>query len=296
MVQALFAYSGESYEQRVVRELRVPRTIMGLIVGSALAVSGAMMQAITRNPLAGPSILGVNSGAALSIVVALFLGGLEHPLQYVWFAFVGGGAAAVAVYSLGSAGPGGASAEKLALAGVIVSLLLTSWLTALMLLDRQTLDVVRFWMVGSLSGRDLSAIVALLPFVLVGLVGSLLLGNALNVVALGENTARALGMRLGAVRIVTMLLAVLTAASAVAIAGPIGFVGLAVPHIARSLVGPDYRRVVPLCAVLGPVALLAADISGRVAAYPSEIQVGIVTALVGAPALIALARRRTVAL
>lgn len=294
-VDALFRYSADSYEQSVVRFLRLPRTLIGLGVGAALAVAGAAMQATTRNPLADPSILGVNAGAAFGVVIAVYFGHLTHPLQFVWFAFAGGLLASVAVYAIGSAGSGGATPVKLALAGVVVSALLNSWLTGLLLFSRETLDVVRFWLAGSLAGRDLSVFYAVLPFLLAGLAGMLLAADQLNVLSMGEDTARALGMDTGRTRLLIATLGVLMVGAAVAAAGPIGFVGLAVPHIVRGLVGLDYRWVLPFCLVLGPLLLLSADIVGRVIARPSEVQVGIVTAMVGAPFLIALARRRQVA-
>lgn len=293
-VNALFNYAPESYEQTVVRSLRVPRTVIGIGVGAALAVAGAAMQAATRNPLAGPSILGVNSGAAFGVVCAVFFGGLTHPLMFVWFAFAGGLAAAVVAYVIGSAGQGGASPVKLALAGVIVSALLSSWLTGLLLIDQQTLEVVRFWLAGSLAGRDLDVFLAVLPFLVAGTAVMLLLGNQLNVLSLGDDTARSLGMRVGAVRGLVTLLVVLMAGSAVAAAGPIAFVGLAVPHMVRAVSGPDYRWVLLFSALAGPLLLLCADIAGRVVIRPSEVQVGIITAVVGAPFLIYLARQRRI--
>lgn len=293
-INALFSYSSDSYEQTVVRSLRLPRTVIGLGVGAGLAVAGAAMQATTRNPLAGPSILGINSGAAFAIVLAVFLGHLSHPIQYVWFAFAGGLGAAALVYAIGSAGPGGASPAKLALAGVIISTLLSSWLTAMLVLDQQTLDVVRFWLAGSLAGRDMTVFLWVLPFLGGGMLGMLLLGHQLNIMSLGEDTARSLGMRTGLMRGVVAVLVVLMAGAAVAAAGPIGFVGLAVPHIVRMFSGPDYRWVLVYCLVAGPLLLLGADILGRIVIRPSELQVGIITAIVGAPFLIGLARQRKV--
>lgn len=292
---ALVEYNPDSHEETVVRSLRFPRTVIGLGVGAALALAGAAMQAATRNPLAEPSILGVNSGAAFAIVTVVFLGHLTHPLHYIWFAFAGALGASVVVYAIGSAGPGGASPVKLALAGIIVHTLLSSWLTALLILDQQTLEVVRFWLAGSLAGRDLSVFFSVSPFLGVGVVAMLLLGHQLNVLSLGDDTARSLGMKTGRMRAVIAVLVVLMAGSAVAAAGPIAFVGLAVPHIVRVLSGPDYRWVLVFCLFGGPLLLLGADIAGRVVARPSEVQVGIVTAFAGAPFLIALARRRRIA-
>ena len=289
---ALFHYNPDSYAETVVRTLRLPRTLIGLGIGAALAVAGAAMQAATRNPLADPSILGVNSGAAFAIVTAMSFGLLTQPAQMVWFAFAGGLAAAVVVYAVGSAGAGSASPAKLALAGVIITTLLGSWTTALLLLDQQTLNDVRFWLAGSLAGRDLSMFLGVLPFLGLGIAGMLLLGHQLNVLSMGEDTARSLGMHTGRMRALVAALVVLMTGASVAVAGPVGFVGLAVPHLVRGLAGSDNRWVLLFSLFAGPLILLGADIAGRVVARPGEVQVGIVTALVGAPFLIALARRR----
>jgi iron complex transport system permease protein len=294
-IDALFRYDPSSYEQTVVRSLRLPRTLIGLGVGSALAVSGAVMQAATRNPLAGPSILGVSSGASFAIVTAIYFIGLSDPSEYVWFAFAGALLASVLVYGVASAGRGGATPVKLALAGVIVSALLGSWTSALLLLDQDTLDQVRFWSAGSLAGRPLDIFWTVLPFLAVGVVGGLLLSRQLNVMSLGEDTAKALGLRTGRTRAISAVLVVMMTGAAVAAAGPIGFVGLAVPHMVRALTGPDYRWTIPYCVVAGPTLLLGADIVGRLVVRPGELQVGIITALCGAPFLIWIARRRRIA-
>lgn len=294
-VAALFRYDANSYEQTVVRSLRLPRTLIGLGVGAALAVSGAVMQAATRNPLAGPSILGVSSGASFAVVSAIYFLGIASPSGYVWFAFAGAAAASLLVYGIASAGRGGATPVKLALSGVIVSALLASWSTALLLLDQETLDRVRFWSAGSLAGRPLDIFWTVLPFLLVGLTGALLMSRQLNVMSLGEDTAKALGLHTGRVRLISAVLVVMMTGAAVAAAGPIGFVGLAVPHIVRIVSGPDYRWVLAYCVLVGPILLLGADIVGRVIVRPAELQVGIITALCGAPFLIGIARQRRVA-
>lgn len=295
VLDALFNYSEDSYEQTVIRSLRLPRTLIGLGAGAALAVAGAAMQAVTRNPLAGPGILGVNSGAAFGVVMAVFFGGLTEPLQFVWFAFAGGLGASLLVYAVGSAGAGGATPVKLALAGVVISALLGTWQTAILLLDEQSLDVVRYWLAGSISGRDMRVFALVAPFLTCGTIGLLLFGHQLNVMNMGEDAARALGMRTGRVRAVVTLLVVLSAGASVAAAGPIGFVGLAVPHMVRAATGPDYRWILVYSLIVGPILILGADITGRIVARPAELQVGIVTALLGAPFLISLARRRKVA-
>jgi iron complex transport system permease protein len=293
--RALFDYDPNSYNQTVVRTLRLPRTIIALIVGGGLAVAGAVMQAVTRNPLAGPSILGVSSGAAFAIVTAIYVGGLTSPHQYVWFAFAGALGASALVFLIGSAGRDGASPMKLALAGVVVSALLGSWVTALLLLDERTLDIVRFWLAGSVAGRSLDVLWAVLPFLAGGVGVCLLMGHQLNVLSLGDDTARALGMRTTRIRVICSILVVLITGAAVSVAGPIGFVGLAVPHMVRTFTGPDYRWVLPYSLICGAILLTGADIAGRIVIRPAEVQVGIITAIVGGPVLVYLARKRSLA-
>ncbi len=294
-IDAIFNYNPDSYDQTVVRSLRLPRTLIGLGVGAALAVAGGIMQAVTRNPLADPSILGVSSGASFAIVTAIYFIGLSEPTQYVWFAFGGAFLTSLLVYGVASVGRGGATPVKLALAGVIVSALLSSWTSALLLLDRETLDQVRYWNAGSLAGRPLHVFWTVLPFLAVGVVGGLLLARQLNVMSLGEDTAKALGLRAGRLRLLSAVLVVMMTGAAVAAAGPIGFVGLAVPHLVRVVTGPDYRWTLAYCLVVGPILLIGADIVGRLIVRPSELQVGIITAVCGAPFLILIARRRKIA-
>lgn len=279
----------------IVRELRVPRTLVALIVGAALGVAGALMQAVTRNPLADPGILGVNAGAAFAVVLAIWLFGTASVLGLVWFAFAGAAVASVLVYLLGTGGRGGATAVRLTLAGAALTALLASLTGAVVLLDQDTLDAFRFWTVGSLAGRDLSVASQLSPFVLVGLLLALGLTRSLNAVALGEEAARALGTRLGRTRALAAVAIVLLCGAATAAAGPIIFVGLVVPHVVRLFFGPDQRWLMPACAVAGPIVLLAGDVLGRVVAPPGEVQVGIMTAALGGPAFVLLVRRSKLA-
>lgn len=292
---ALFHYNPDNYAELVVRTLRLPRTCYAIVLGAGLGLSGTIAQAITRNPLADPSILGVSSGATVAVVIAVYFFGLTAPYQYVWFAFAGALLASGLVFVMASAGRAGATPTKVALAGIVISAMLASWTSALLLLDRETMDVVRFWMAGSVAGRDLETLAWLAPFILGGCVVGLFLGHQLNVLSLGDETARALGMRTDMLRLIALLLVVVITGAAVAAAGPIAFVGLATPHLVRSVIGPDYRWVLPYSMVAGAILLTSADVIGRVVARPSEVQVGIVTAIVGAPVLIALARRRTLA-
>lgn len=281
-----------AYGQSVVWSLRWPRTIAGLAVGAALGVAGALMQAVSRNPLADPSVLGVNAGAAFAIVLVSVWGHLDHPSEYLWFAFAGGAVAATTVWMMGGTGRGGGSPAKLALAGVVLTALIGSWTTALLLNNNQTLDTVRFWLAGALGGRDPEAFAFLLPFLVAGLAAAFVLARSLDLMGLGDDASRALGLRSGLVRNLTLGLVVWLSGVAVALAGPIGFIGLAVPHLARFLAGPDQRWILGFSLVLGPGLLLGADVLGRVVLRPSEVPVGIVTALLGAPLLIVFARAR----
>jgi iron complex transport system permease protein len=292
---AIFSFDDSSYNQTVVRSLRVPRTIIAIGVGGSLAVAGAVMQAVTRNPLADPSIMGVSSGASFAIVTAYYYGGLTESYQYVWFAFLGALVASVLVFLIGSVGRGGASPVKLALAGVVVTSLLGAWTSALLLLDKQTFEAVRFWFAGSVAGRDLGVFWTVSPFLLGGAVACLFLGHQLNVLSLGDETAQALGMRTARIRLICSIIVVLITGAAVSIAGPIGYVGLAIPHMVRAVVGPDYRWILPYSLVAGAVFLTLCDVVGRIAMRPGEIEVGIATAVIGAPFLVYLARKRSIA-
>jgi len=276
----------------VVRSLRVPRTVLGIGVGIALGVAGALMQGHTRNPLADPGLLGVEAGAAFFVVVGIYVLGVTSLFGYVWFAFVGAGAASVLVFVLGSLGRGGPTPVTLALAGVAVSALLSALTQALLLADLATFDAYRFWAVGSLAGRDAGIAAQVAPFLLVGLLLAVLNAPGLNMLALGEDVARALGQRVAVTRWTGLVAITLLTGSAVAACGPIAFVGLVVPHVVRALTGPDHRWLLPAAGLAGAVLLLAADVIGRVVVRPGELQVGIVLALVGAPFFVALVRRR----
>lgn len=295
VVDALTAYDPTNTDQLVVVTSRLPRTVLGLLVGAALGLAGGVMQGVTRNPLADPGILGVNGGAALAVVVGISVLGVGSVSGYVWFAFLCAAVASVLVYSVAALGREGATPVKLALAGAAATALFSAVTTALLLSDQQTFDQFRFWQVGSLNGRGLDVAVRVLPFLVVGGVLALVLGLSLNTLALGDDVARGLGARVGLVRGASALAVVLLCGGATAAAGPVGFVGLTVPHVARALVGTDHRRVLPVSMLLAPVLLLAADVLGRVVARPGEVQVAIVTAVLGAPVFVAVVRRHRLA-
>ncbi|AVH99960.1 Fe(3+)-siderophore ABC transporter permease [Streptomyces sp. WAC00288] len=276
----------------IVHDYRVPRTLLGLLVGVALGLSGALMQALTRNPLADPGLLGVNLGASAGVVVAIAFLGVASPLGYVWFALAGAAAASVGVYLLGSSGRKLATPDRLVVAGAAVTAVLYAFNWGVLLFDPEAFDQFRFWTVGSLAGRYQDIVLLVLPFVVTGLVVALLLAPSLNALAMGDQVGRALGVNVGRTRILAALAVMLLCGAATAAAGPIGFVGLAVPHIARFVVGPDQRWVLTYSMLLAPVLLIGSDVLGRVLGAPGEVQVGIVTAFIGAPLFIALCRRR----
>ena len=292
---AIFHYDQADTDHLVIRELRLPRTILGVLVGAALGMAGAVMQGVTRNPLADPGILGVNAGASLLVVIGISAFGVTSILGYVWFAFAGAAVATVVVYAIAAMGREGATPIKLAIAGAAVSAALGAVTTSFLLMDQATFDQFRFWQVGTLAGRDLSVVAQVAPFLIVGWVLALFLGRVLNTLSLGEDVARGLGANVALSRVISAAAVVLLCGAATAACGPIAFIGLTIPHVARMIVGPDYRWALPYSMMLAPILLLAADIVGRLIARPGEVQVGIVTALIGAPVFIALVRRRKLA-
>ncbi|MFJ2570707.1 FecCD family ABC transporter permease [Streptomyces halstedii] len=278
--------------QLIVREVRIPRTVAGLLAGAALGLAGAVMQGVARNPLADPQLLGINAGASVAVVCSISFLGFTVATQYIWFGFLGALLAALLVYGVGSLGREGATPVKLALAGAATSAVLTSVTSAVLLQDREGYDRFRFWQLGALTARDADVLWQASPFVVAGAVLALALGPQLNALSLGDDLARGLGQRVGLARLTSALAVVLLCGAATVVAGPIGFVGLAVPHAARLITGPDYRWVLPYSMVLAPVMLLVADIVGRIVAPPGEVQVGVVTAAIGCVPFIWLVRRR----
>ncbi|MEW2285695.1 iron chelate uptake ABC transporter family permease subunit [Streptomyces sp. NPDC047841] len=277
----------------VVVDERLSRTALGLLAGAALGLSGAVLQALTRNPLAEPGLLGMNAGASAAVVTAMTYCGVTSLSGYVWFAFLGAAAVGALVWFLG--GSRGATPVRLALAGTAISAALYGYLQAVMITDGAALGKMRFWTVGSLVSATNATIVQVLPFLAVGTVLALALARPLNAVEMGDDTARALGANLNRTRALAMLAAVVLCGAATAACGPIVFVGLMVPHVVRSFTGPDLRWILPYATVLAPVLLLGADVVGRVVARPAELQVGIVTAVIGGPLFIFLVRRRRTA-
>ncbi|WP_329059942.1 FecCD family ABC transporter permease [Amycolatopsis sp. NBC_01480] len=285
-----------SRESIIVWQLRMPRTLLGIVVGAALAIAGVVMQAVSRNPLAEPGILGVNAGAALSVVLAISVLGVSDAGDYVWFALGGAVLATALVYGLGvrTAGPGdGAQSRvRLVLAGAALTACFGAVTGTVTMFDTNTFDSYRFWVVGSLANRDTAVLGHVLPFIVAGALVALALGPRLNALALGEDVGISLGVRPGRVRLGGLVAITLLGGAATAAAGPISFVGLLVPHALRLVLGHDVRWLLAYSVVAGPILVLAADIAGRVVARPGELEVGIVTAFAGAPVLLWLVTRR----
>ncbi|WP_411698729.1 FecCD family ABC transporter permease [Conyzicola sp.] len=276
----------------VVLDSRLPRTCIAIVAGLALSVAGALTQAVTRNPLADPGILGVTSGAAFAVAIAVGVLGIATVQGYLWFAFSGALLATVVVYVIGSIGREGASPVRLTLTGVALGAVLSGIVSAMLLADPEGFAAMRAWESGSLEGRGWDGFVPVLPFVAVGCVLAFLISRSLNAISLGDDLASSLGARVRLTRTLAIVAVSLLAGGATAIAGPIAFVGLMVPHVARWMVGPDQRWIVAYSIVLGPILLLVADVVGRVVLRPGELPAGIVTACIGAPVLIALVRRQ----
>lgn len=291
ILDAIFRFDG-SRNHLLVVAVRLPRVIAALLAGSALAVSGAIMQAITNNPLASPGLLGINAGAAFAVVSIMTFFGAGVGDIYIWFAFLGAGIAAFAVTLLSSFGPIRHSPVGLILAGAIVATFLTSLTSAVLIFDQSTLDAVRMWTAGSVTGRTMAQAATVAPYIAFGLIVSLFLGRHLTTLSLGADTARSVGQNTALWRGVAIVTVILLAGGAVALAGPIGFVGLIVPHIVRMAVSVDYRWIIPFSALGGALLVVGADMAGRMVFGSQNFPVGVTIALVGAPFFLWLARNR----
>lgn len=274
--------------------VRIPRTVLAFLAGGALALAGAVMQGVTRNPLADPGILGVNAGAALAVVIGVAWFNIASAEAYLWSALIGAGLATLFVYRVGSLGPGGATPLKLTLAGAATSVACASLIIAVVLPRNDIAGGIQSWQVGGVGGATFDRIIPVLPFMAAGFAISLLSARRLNSLALGDDLAATLGEHVAIARVIASLGAVLLCGATTALCGPIGFLGLVVPHLCRLLIGVDYRWLLPFAAVGGACLLLAADILGRIVARPAEIEVSIITALIGAPFFIWIVRRQRV--
>lgn len=285
---ALVSFDG-SPAHLILAGIRLPRALAGLLAGAALAVAGAIMQAVTGNPLASPGLLGVNAGAAFSVVLAISVAGIGAPGLHLWYALAGAAITACIVYLLGRSG--GESTLSLILAGAVMGGFLAALTTVILIYDRHALDQVRLWTAGALGGRRMEDVGATAPFILAGLAAALALRRHLMVLSLGSDVSQGLGQDRRAWLPVALLLVVLLSGGAVALAGPVAFVGLVAPHLVRLVAGPDYRVILPAAALAGPILLLGADTAGHRISGSASFPVGISTALLGAPFFIWLARR-----
>lgn len=291
VVQALLDPDRHDLASEAVR-LRVPRTVLGLLVGAALALSGVLMQGLTSNPLADPGLLGISSGAAFAIVLGMVFLNIDSPAQFIWFALVGSVATGVIVWLIGTRNGRIGDPLRLALAGAIIASVLSSAIQGLLLPRAQTLSQFRYWMAGGLDGARFEQMLPVLPFFAVGMIIALSSGRTLNTLALGDDLAAGLGGSVNRSRAIVATGALVLAAASTALAGPIGFVGLVVPHAVRAVVGVDHNRVLGWSLVAGPLLLVGSDVLGRVITRPADVQVGIVTAVIGAPVFIALVLRQ----
>jgi iron complex transport system permease protein len=287
-----FTTVDNSFDALVIQTVRLPRSLMAIAVGAALAVSGALMQGLTRNPLAETGILGIEAGGALAVVATLFVFGSSSLSVYAGVAFLGAAIAAVSVYGLGTLGRGGATPLNLTVAGAALTAFISSITTAILIVSQRTLEEIRFWLAGSLAGRDFDLFLHVLPLMVTGLLLALLLGKQITTLSLGEDIAKSLGQQTVWIKLLAATSVVLLAGSSVAIAGPIGFVGLIVPHMVRFFIKTDYRWILPYSAVLGAILLLVSDIAARVLLKPQELPVGVMTAFVGAPVFVYLAKSK----
>ncbi|AFY93660.1 FecCD family ABC transporter permease [Chamaesiphon minutus] len=286
-----FTQFDNSFEHLIIQTVRLPRSLMAMAVGAALAVSGAAIQGLTRNPLAETGILGIEAGGALAVVGTSYLFG-STPSDYAGAAFVGAGIAAIFVYIFASLGPGGVTPLNLTIAGAAIAAFIAAVTTSILIVSQSSLEELRFWLAGSLVGRDFNLFLQVLPLLIVGLILAFALSSQIATLSLGEDVATSLGQNTLTIKLLTVTSVVLLAGSAVAIAGPIGFVGLVVPHGVRFFIKTDYRWILPYSAVYGAILLLVADIAARLLIQPQELPVGVMTALVGAPVFVYLAKTK----
>ena len=289
-IESFIQFDG-SHEHLVIQSVRLPRALIAAAVGASLAISGVLLQTLTKNPLASPDIFGVNAGAGVMVVIAVTIFKIQNLQVFTWLSFLGAAIAAVSVYVVGSIGREGLTPMKLTLAGAALTAMFASFTQGLLVLNEAALEQVLFWLAGSVSGRELENLTSVLPYLLIGWVGSVLISGKMNVLSMGEDVAKGLGLNTAIIKIVTGLIVVLLSGGAVAVAGPIGFIGIVIPHFTRFIVGIDHRWVIPFSALLGGILLLAADIASRYVLMPQEVPVGVMTAIIGTPFFIYIARK-----
>jgi iron complex transport system permease protein len=280
-----------STEHIVLQTIRLPRALIAATVGASLAISGVLMQTLTKNPLASPGIFGINAGGAFMVVVAVTLFGVTNLQSFTWLAFLGAGLAAVGVYVISSVGNNGLTPMKLTLAGAAITAMFSSFTQGLLVLNEAALEQVLFWLAGSVQGRSLAILTGVFPYIVAGWILALMLAGKMNILAMGEDVAKGLGLKTALIKFIALLVVVLLAGGSVAIAGPIGFIGIVIPHLARKIIGVDHRWLIPYSGLLGAILLLAADTGARYIIMPQEVPVGVMTAIIGAPFFVYVARK-----
>lgn len=281
-----------STEHLVIQNIRLPRALIAAAVGASLAISGVLMQTLTKNPLASPGIFGINAGGGVMVVMAVTLFGVTSLQSFAWLSFLGAAIAAVGVFIIGGAsGSNGLTPMKLTLAGAAITAMFSSFTQGLLVLNEAALEQVLFWLAGSVQGRSLAILAGVFPYILAGWILSLMIAGKMNILAMGEDVAKGLGVKTNILKVISLVAVVLLAGGSVAVAGPIGFIGIVIPHIARKIIGVDHRWLIPYSGLLGAILLLAADIGARYIIMPQEVPVGVMTAVIGAPFFVYVARR-----
>ncbi|MFJ9386065.1 FecCD family ABC transporter permease [Peribacillus sp. NPDC101481] len=289
-IDAFTDFNGTN-EHIVIQSVRLPRALIASAIGASLAISGVLMQTLTKNPLASPDIFGVNAGAGLAVVTGVTVFGISNLQVFTWLSFIGAAIAAISIYMIGSMGRGGLTPMKLTLAGAAMTAMVASLTQGLLVSNEALLEQVLFWLAGSVSGRSLDNLVAVLPYLVVGWGLALIMSGKMNVLSMGEDVAKGLGLNIVFLKLVLGLAIILLAGGSVAVAGPIGFIGIVVPHLTRFIVGIDHRWLIPFSGLFGAVLLIAADVISRYILMPREVPVGVMTAIIGTPFFIYIARK-----
>ncbi|MED3787923.1 iron ABC transporter permease [Peribacillus frigoritolerans] len=289
-IDAFTDFNGTN-EHIVIQSVRLPRALIASAIGASLAISGVLMQTLTKNPLASPDIFGVNAGAGLAVVTGVTVFGISNLQVFTWLSFLGAAIAAISIFMIGSMGRGGLTPMKLTLAGAAMTAMVASLTQGLLVSNEALLEQVLFWLAGSVSGRSLDNLVAVLPYLAVGWVLALIMSSKMNVLSMGEDVAKGLGLNIVFLKLVLGLAIILLSGGSVAVAGPIGFIGIVVPHLTRSIVGIDHRWLIPFSGLFGAVLLIAADVISRYILMPREVPVGVMTAIIGTPFFIYIARK-----
>lgn len=286
-----FTHFNGTNEHIVIQSVRLPRALIASAIGASLAISGVLMQTLTKNPLASPDIFGVNAGAGLAVVTGVTVFGISNLQVFTWLSFLGAAIAAISIFMIGSMGRGGLTPMKLTLAGAAMTAMVASLTQGLLVSNEALLEQVLFWLAGSVSGRSLDNLVAVLPYLVAGWVLALIMSGKMNVLSMGEDVAKGLGLNIAFLKLVLGLAIILLSGGSVAVAGPIGFIGIVVPHLTRSIVGIDHRWLIPFSGLFGAVLLIAADVISRYILMPREVPVGVMTAIIGTPFFIYIARK-----